>query len=331
MRGVNVFAFFRLIFISFFLGLAVSASGAKSQQTIAKVASIGYLGVAPRPPDEAFIQELRKLGYRDGENVRIEYRWGGNDELKMREAAEGLVRSKVDVIVAIASPPTRAAKIATTTIPIVFVDIGDPVAYGFVKNRARPDGNLTGLSAGMSGLGPKALQMLKELVPTAKRVTVLGNPTNPGTEPAVASLRAAAPDLDLVLDYLTVSRAEELQQILDDLAQNSPDGLFVTPDHFLFTQRERVITFAAIHRIPAAYALREYVPAGGLFALGANRHEMFRRAANYVDRILKGAKPGDLPIEEPMRFELVLNLKSAKAIGLDVPPTLLARVDEVIE
>ena len=278
-----------------------------------------------------FVQELRKFGYREEENVRIEYHWGGNNVSKMTEAAEGLARSKVDVIVAVASPPTRAAKLATTSIPIVFADVGDPVAYGFVNNLSRPDGNLTGLSGGLSGLGPKALELLKELVPKAKRVVVLGNPTNPGNESAVAGLRAVAPALDLALDYVSLQRLEDFDRAFDELARTRPDGLFVIPDLFLFTQRERIIAFASSQRIPAAYGIREYVPSGGLFALGANRQEMYRRLARYVDQILKGAKPGDLPIEEPMRFELTLNLKSAKAIALDVPPTLLARVDEVIE
>lgn len=327
-----MFAFFRFITtISFFLCLVVTIPDANSQQTKTKVAHIGYLGVAHSPTDEVFVQELRKLGYREEENLRIEYHWGSNNMSKTTEAAEGLARSKVDVIVAVASPATRAAKLATTSIPIVFADVGDPVAYGFVKNLSRPDGNLTGLSGGLSGLLPKALQMLKELVPKAKRVAVLGNPSNPGFEPVVASLRAVAPALDLALDYVSLQRPEDFDRVFDELAQTRPDGLFVSPDHFLFTQRERIIAFASSQRIPAVYGLREYVRAGGLFALGANRHEMYRRLARYVDQILKGAKPGDLPIEEPMRFELVFNLKSAKAIGLDVPPTLLARVDEVIE
>ena len=328
-----MFGFFRfLTTIAFSLGLAVTVPDAKSQQTNTKVvAHIGYLGVAPKPTDEVFVQELRKLGYREAENVRIEYHWGGNNMTKTTEAAEGLARSKVDVIVAIASPATRAAKLATTSILIVFADVGDPVAYGFVNNLSRPDGNLTGLSGGLSGLVPKALEMLKEFVPKAKLVVILGNPANPGNEAAIASLRAVAPALDLALDYVSLQRLEDFDRVFDDLARTRPDGLFVIPDLFLFTQRERIIAFASNQRIPAAYGIREYVPAGGLFALGANRQEMYRRLARYVGQILKGAKPGDLPIEEPMRFELLVNLKSAKAIGLDVPPTLLAQAEEVIE
>jgi putative tryptophan/tyrosine transport system substrate-binding protein len=327
-----MFGFFRfLTTIAFSLGLAVTVPDAKSQQTNTKVAHIGYLGVAPRPTDDVFVQELRKLGYREAENVRIEYHWGSNNMSKTTEAAEGLARSKVDVIVAIASPATRAAKLATTSIPIVFADVGDPVAYGFVTNLSRPDGNLTGLTGGLSGLLPKALEMLKELVPKAKRVVILGNPSNPGNEAANASLRAVAPALDLALDHVSLQRLEDFDRVFDDLARTRPDGLFVIPDQFLYTQRERIIAFASSQRIPAAYGIREYVPAGGLFALAANRQEMYRRLARYVDQILKGAKPGDLPIEEPMRFELLINLKSAKAIGLDVPPTLLAQAEEVID
>lgn len=220
---------------------------------------------------------------------------------------------------------------ATTAIPIVFVDVGDPLAYGFVSSLARPDANLTGLSAGLAETGPKGLQMLKEIVPGAKRVTILGNPRNPGNDAMVASLRTAALTLELVLNYLDISRQSDLDRAEDILTKDRPDGLFIAPDHFLFTQRDRIIGLATNMRIAAVYGLREYVPAGGLLAFGADKNDMFRRAANYVDRLLKGAKPGDLPIEQPMRFELMLNLKSAKAIGLEVPPAVLAGAHDVIE
>jgi ABC-type uncharacterized transport system substrate-binding protein len=332
MRGVSVFDFYRfLIIIPTFLGLVATIPDAKSQQTIAKVARIGYLGVAPRPPDEVFLQELRKLGYHEGENLFIGRRWGGNDDRTLAEVAESLVRSKVDVLVTVGSPPTRAARLATATIPIVFVAVGDPVAYGFVGSLARPDANLTGCSGGVAEIGPKGLQILKEIIPGAKRISILGNPRNPGNDSMVASLQTAASTFGLLLNYLDISRQIDLDRAEDILMKDRPDGLFVMPDLFLFTQRARIIGLTSNVRVAAVYGLREYALAGGLVALAFNESDMYRRAASYVDRLLKGAKPGDLPIEQPMRFDLMLNLKSAKSIGLDVPPTFLARVDEVIE
>jgi putative ABC transport system substrate-binding protein len=299
---------------------------------VGKPRRIGYLGVAPRPPDDAFKRGLREAGYVDGQNLIVEYRWGGDGSGKSyAELANGLIKLNVEIIVAVASPATRAAMDATKTIPIIFVDIGDPVAYGFVPNLSRPGGNVTGLSAALTETAPKAVQLLKEIVPNLSRVGVLGNWNNPGAGPTFRALEAAAPALGVQLQSHDVREPSQFPAFFTALEQRRPGGMFVIPDHFLYTQREGFLDFFARNRIPAAYGLREYVPAGGLIAIGADRAVMFSRAALYVDKILKGAKPADLPVEQPTRFELLINLKTAKALGLTIPPSLLGRADEVIQ
>ena len=304
---------------------------AEAQQSGTKIPRIGYIAMTPRPPDEAFRKGLRELGYNEGQNIVIEYHWIERSGRTAAQEADDLVRSKPDVIVAVASPSTRAVMDATRTIPIVFVDIGDPVAYGFVTNLARPEGNLTGLSAALSEIGNKALQILKEVVPSLERVAVISNPDNPGYLAARKAIEIAASIVGVRLTNYPVSNSDDLTRAFDALMKEKPDGLYVIPDHFLFTQRERLVEFASKNRFPAVYGLREYVLGGGLIAIGPNRVDMFRRAASYVDRILKGARPADLPIEQPIRFELILNMKTATGLGLSVPPEILLAADEVIE
>ena len=304
---------------------------ARAQKAGTKIPRIGYIGTTPRPPDEAFRQRLLELGYNEGENIVIEFRWTERSGRTSAQEADDLVRSKPDVILAVASPLTRAVKDATSTIPIVFVDIGDPVAYGFVASLARPGGNLTGMSAGLSETGPKGLQILKELIPSMERVSIISNPNNPGDLPTRNTLEIGAPVVGVKLTNHPVSNSDDLTRVFDALAKDRPDGLYVIPDHFVYTQRERIVEFAAKNRLPAMYGLREYVLVGGLMAIGANRVDMYRRAASHVDRILKGAKPTDLPVEQPTKFELVINLKTAKALGLTIPSSLLVAAGEVIE
>jgi putative ABC transport system substrate-binding protein len=232
---------------------------------------------------------------------------------------------------AVASPSTRAAKEVTGVIPIVMVDVGDPVAFGFVPNLARPGGNLTGLSAATWAMGPKGLELLKELVPNAARVGVLQNPTNPGAVAAIRALESAGRTLVMTLDIQSAREPHDFDTVFRALTREHLDGLFVSPDHFLYTQRKQIIQFASENRVPVLYGLREYALAGGLMALGANRSAMFRRAASYVDRILKGAKPADLPVEQPTNFELAVNLRTARVLGITIPPSILLRADEVIE
>ena len=298
-------------------------------QQAGKVYQIGYVAVSPRPADEVFRQALRELGYIEGQNLTIHYRWGeaGN----YAPLVDELLRSKVDLIVAVTSPATRAAKEATKSTPIVILDVGDPVAYGFVPSLARPGGNITGMSAGLSEIGPKALQFIKEIHPKAARVAILGNPNNPGHIATASSVEAVAPNMGLKSRVYIAAKPEDLDATFTAILRDRPDALFVIPDLFLFTQRARIIDFALTNRLPAVYGLKEYVRDGGLIALGPNRDDMFRRAALHVDKILKGAKPGDLPIELPTKFELVINIKTAKALGLTIPQSLLLRVDEVIQ
>jgi len=320
-------------FIAGLGGVAASwPLAARAQQAGRKIPRIGYIGVTPRPPDEAFRQRLRELGYNEGQNIDIEFRWIERSGRTAAQEADDLVRSKPDVIVAVASASTGAVKDATSTIPIVFVDVGDPVYYGFVDSLARPRGNLTGLSANVLQIGAKGLQLLKEFVPSIKHIAIISHAGNRGG-PAIVSANAleiAAPALGVKLTF-SVLNFDDPTRVFDALVKEQPDGLYVGPDHLLFTQRERLIEFANKNRLPVMYGLREYVLEGGLIAIGPNRMDMFRRAASYVDRILKGSRPADLPVEQPTKFELAINLKTAKALGLEIPPGLLAIADEVIE
>jgi putative ABC transport system substrate-binding protein len=299
---------------------------AEAQQA-GKAYQIGYLAVSPRPTDEVFRQALRELGYVEGQNLTILWRWGQSGDYA--PLVEDLMRSKVDLIVAVTSPATRAAKEATKTIPIVIMDVGDPVAYGFVPSLARPGGNITGMSAGLSEIGPKGLQYLKEIHPKAALVAILGNPNNPGHISTVSSVEAAAPSLGLKSRVYIAAKPDDLAETFRAILRDRPDALFVIPDLFLFTQRARIIEFALTNRLPAVYGLKEYVPDGGLIALSPNRDDMFRRAALHVDKILKGAKPSDLPIELPTKFELVINIKTAKALGLAIPQSLRVQAELV--
>jgi putative ABC transport system substrate-binding protein len=283
----------------------------------------------PRPTDEVFRQALHDLGYIEGRNLTILYRWG--ERGNYGQLAEELVRVNVDLIVAVASPATRAAKNATKTIPIVFTQVGDPVAYGFIASLARPGENITGMSSQLSEIGPKALQFIKAIIPASAKLAILGNPSNPGTSATVASVGAAALTLGFKTKFYGVEKSDKLTTVLTAILRVRPDTLFVIPDPFLRAQRARIIDFALTNRIPAIYGLKEYVTDGGLMSVGPNRDEMASHAAVLVDKILQGAKPGDLPVEQPMKFELVINLKTAKTLGLTIPQSLLLRADEVIQ
>jgi putative ABC transport system substrate-binding protein len=295
---------------------------------VAKVWRIGYLAEARRQVDEIFRQSLRKLGYIEGSNVTMIYRWAAGGSFD--PLADDLMTQNVDLIVAVASPATRAVKARTTRIPIVIVDIGDPVASGFVSSLARPGGNITGMSMQASEIGVKGIQYMKEILPTATRLGVLLNEKNPGNPSMLTRVRGAASSLGFETKYYEATSGD-IGRTLTTIRQDLPDVLFVSADIFLYTQRRQIIDFTLTNRIPALYGLKEYVPEGGLMSLGPNREEAFRRAAEIVDKILKGAKPADIPVEQPTKFELLLNLRTAKALGLTVPPTLLAIADEVIE
>ena len=315
-------------FITLLGGAAAAWPLAASGQQVAKVWRIGYLAESRRQVDEIFRQSLRNLGYIEGSNLTMVYRWAAGGSFE--SLADDLVAQNVDLIVAVASPATRAVKERTTRIPIVIVDVGDPVAYGFIPSLAHPGGNITGMSMQLSEIGVKGIQYMKEILPTAAKLVVLGNEKNPGNPSMLTSVVGAASPLGFETKYHEVISGD-IAGTLAAILQDQPDVLFVIPDIFLYTQRRQIIDFTLTNRIPALYGLKEYVPEGGLMALGPNREEVFRRAAEIVDKILKGANPADVPVEQPTRFELLINLKTAKALGLVIPVHLITIADEVIE
>ena len=277
----------------------------------------------------AFHQGLQQLGWTVGHNVRIDYRWGGDDAERIRRGAAELVALGSDVILAAASPAVAALQEATRTVPIVFAQVSDPVGSGFVESLARPAGNITGFAASEFGVSAKWLELLKEVAPGVTRVAVLRDLTiGIGY---LAAIQAVAPALGVELTPIGLRDAHEIERAMAAFARGSTNGMIVTPSTLALAHRELIATVAARHKLPAIYGFRYMVTAGGLLSYGPNTVDQFWRAAGYVDRILKGEKPADLPVQNPVKHELVINLKTAKALGLEVPPTLLARADEVIE
>jgi ABC-type uncharacterized transport system substrate-binding protein len=305
---------------------------ARAQQP-GKLPTIGFLGASPSIESQrvaAFVQRLRELAWIDNRNLAIEYRWAEGRNERYAEAAAELVRLKVDVIVTVATPATLAAKQATTVIPIVFGAASDPVGTGLVDSLARPGGNVTGLSNQISDTGGKKLELLREVVPSLRRLAILANVGNPAVVLDMGEAQAAASKLGLEVTTSEIRRAEDIAPAFDAL-KGRADALYVCTDPLVNTHRIRVNTLALAARLPTIHGLREYVEAGGLMSYGPNLPDLMRRAGDYVDKILRGAKPGDIPVEQPTKFDLVINLTTAKALGTDVPPTLLARADEVIE
>ena len=278
----------------------------------------------------AFRQGLSESGYVEGQNLAIECRWAEGHYDRLPALAANLVGRKVDVIVAIAGNPALAAKSATSTIPIVFAGVGDPVGLGLVASLARPGGNVTGFTNLSSELSLKRLELLSELVPQAKIIALLVNPNNPGTERTMRELPEAASAKGLQLPILKASSESEIDAALATLVELHARALYVGGDPFFLSRREQLLALASRHAIPAIYLWREFAAAGGLISYGT-MVESFRRAGGYAGRILKGAKPADLPVQQPTHFELVVNLTTARALGLTVPPSILARADEVIE
>ena len=297
---------------------------------------IGFLGLASPPGPfapavAAFRQGLRETGYVEGENVAVEYRWAEDHYDRLPTAAADLVARQVDVIVTQGSmPPALAAKNATRTIPIVFNTGADPVAAGLVASLARPGGNLTGFTMIHAALMPKRLELLTELVPQARLIALLVKPDNPETERIVKDVQEAAHAKGLQLEILKASDEGEIDTTFASLAQAKADALLAS-DPFFFTQREQLVALAAQHAVPAIYEARETVEAGGLISYATSSTGIWREIGIYTGRILNGAKPADLPVQQPTTFELAVNLKTAKALRLTVPPSILARADEVIE
>jgi len=278
----------------------------------------------------AFVQGLQQLGWSDSRNVRIDTRWGAGDTERVRRYAAELVALAPDVILTVGSPTTGPLLQATRAIPIVFVQVADPVGGGFVETLARPGGNATGFTSFEYGMSGKWLELLKEIAPDLKRAAVLRNLATAAGSGQFGAIQALAPSLGVEVSPINVRDAGEIERAITSFARSSNGGLIVTGGSAI-NDRETIITLAARHRLPVVYPDHVFVTDGGLLAYGPDRVDQYRRAASYVDRILKGEKPADLPVQAPTKYELMINLKTAKALGLTVPPTLLARADEVIE
>jgi putative ABC transport system substrate-binding protein len=295
---------------------------------------IGYMGSttpsAQSPWTTPFLRRLRELGWIEGRNLAIEYRWGEGRNDSFAEIAAEFVRLKVDVIVTYSAAPVLAAKQATSVIPIVFAAAPDPLGSGLVASLAHTGGNVTGLSTQSTDLAGKRLEFLLEVVPAVRRLVIMANIGNPGSVREMDEVQAASRVLNIEFVNLGIRRAEDIAPALETL-KGGADALYVCAEPLVNANRTRINSLAQSARMPTIYGFREYVEAGGLLSYGPNVPDLFRRAAEYVDKILRGARPGDLPVEQPTKFEFVINLKTAKALGLDVPPTLLARADEVIE
>jgi len=319
------------------LGGAVVARplAAWAQQRSDKI-SVGFLSVNVRPAMkarvEAFQQGLRELRYVDGQNVLIEYRFAEGNPERLRGLADELVRLKVDVIVTEGTTATRFAKEATSTIPIVMAQDPDPVGTGFVASLARPGGNITGLSNLRSDLGGKRLEILKDTIPGLARVAIIGTSTTPGNTQALADVERAASTFALRLQVLEVLGPKDIETAFNAATTDGHAGaVLVLASPYLLSNRAQVADIAARSGIPTMYYTSAYVKDGGLMSYGVSITDLFRRAATYVDRIVKGARPGDLPVEQPTKFELIINMRAAKAIGLIIPATVLSRADEMIE
>jgi putative tryptophan/tyrosine transport system substrate-binding protein len=310
---------------------------AEGQQPAAKVYRVGILANALETADgplfEAFVDGLAKLGYVEDQNVVIEWRSSEGDAERLPALAADLVRSKVDVIVATSLGPARAAVDTTKTTPIVFVVAADPVAQGLVANTAKPGGNVTGLATYRPGeISERVLQLLREATIKVSRLAILVNPANPVHNELMARpLPSAAQRLGVTLLPLEAQSLSALEAAFDTAVREKADALYVLGDVFTFVHRPRIVALAAKNRLPAIYTSRRAVEAGGLMSYGPQLRDLFRRAAAYVDKILKGSKAGDLPVEQPTKFELAINLKTAKALGLTIPPSLLRRADDVIQ
>jgi putative ABC transport system substrate-binding protein len=319
-------------FITLVGGAAAAWPLAARAQQPGKMPTVGFLGTTTAaawgPWTAAFVQRLRELGWIEGRNLAIEYRWADGRTGRFAEIAAEFVRLKVDVILAGGSAAVEA-KQATAVIPIVFV-LGDPVATGLVASLARPGGNVTGLSNQQTDLFGKRLELLREVFPSLRRLAIMANVDYPEAVLEVREVQAISKTLGLEVCTVEIRRADDIGPAFEAL-KGRADALYVITDALVSTNRVRINTSALAARLPTMHGVRDYVEAGGLMSYGASYSDRFRRAGDYVDKILRGAKPADLPVEQPTKFDFVINLTTAKALGLEVPPTLLARADEVIE
>ncbi len=312
-----------------------SGASAQQQQQQQKLARIGFLGNSTATLEANLIgpfrEGLRELGYQEGRNIAIEYRWPEGKYDRFPVLIAELLAARVDVIVTAGTPASLAVKKMTSSVPLVMIAVGEPVATGLVASLARPGGNITGVTSISPEIEGKRLELLREVVPNISHIAVLWNAGSPVQVIQERETRAAADVLGIKMLSLGVRTLEEIEDAFAAILTERPTALFVLADRLFLHHRKRIMGFAIQHRLPGVHAYRELVEVGGLMSYGPSYADMHRRAATYVDRILKGAKPADLPVERPVKFELVVNLKTAKALGIEIPPTLLARADEVIE
>ena len=318
-------------------GVVGAPFGSFAQQQ-GKVWRIGFLVAGSRPANldthffmGPFLHGMRELGYAEGRNLTIEWRFAEGNSERLPNLATELANLKVDVIVVVGTPATMASKNATTTIPLVMVNVGDPVGLGFVKSLAQPAGNITGLSQMISELGGKRLELLKEMVPRLSRVTLLINSANPNDTTVLETIQVAGQKRGIKVVPMEVRTPQEIESAFSAMPGNGADAVIVSAGALFTQQRRQIAELAVKTRLPSISGAREYVEAGGLISYGDSRADSFRRASTYVDKILKGAKPGDLPVEQPTKFELFINRTTAKALGLKIPQSLLISADKVIE
>jgi len=321
-------------FITLLCGASAAWPVVAHSQQPTKVPTIGFLGAGTSliwsQWVAAFVQRLRELGWIEGHNVAIEYRWAEGRRERFAEIAAEFVRLKVDVIVTSGTPTVVAAKQATSVIPIVFATAGDPVGTGLVASLARPGGNVTGLSLQITDLAGKRLELLREILPRLRRLAIMDNVANPATVLEVSEVHSAAQKLGLEVVPVDIRRADNIAPAFETL-KGRADALYVPSDPLMNSNQARINTLALGAQLPTLYSVADNVKEGGLVSYGPNRPHMYRRAADYVDKILRGTKPADIPVEQPTKFELVINLTTAKALGITIPSSLLARADEVIE
>jgi len=321
-------------FLGAFVGIATAWPLVAHGQQTAKIPTIGFLGPSTasvsRERIAAFEQRLRDLGWADGRSVAIDYRWADGKPERFGMIAAEFVKAGVDVIVTWGTATAVAAKQSTRTIPIVFTVVGDPVGAGLITSLSRPGGNVTGLSTQHSDAAGKRLELLREAVPALHRLAIMANADNPGPLQEMREIESMARRLGLVVESLEIRRAEDIASAFERI-KGRADALYITADAVFFTNRDRINTLATAARLPTMHGVLESVAAGGLMAYAPNYLDLFRRTAEHVDKVLRGTKPAEIPVEQPTKFDLVINLTTAKALGLTVSPTLLARADEVIE
>jgi putative tryptophan/tyrosine transport system substrate-binding protein len=320
-------------FITLLAGAAAWPIAARAQQA-SMLPTIGFVGEStPGGQSErnaAFVQRLRELGWIEGHSIGIEYRWAEGRSERFAEIATEFVRLKVNIIVTSSTPAILAAKQATSVIPVVFASAADPVGTGLVASLSRPGGNVTGLSIQSTDIAGKRVELLREVIPHLRRLAIIANIINPASAIEVKEIQAAAEALGLQLNTLEIRQAEDIAPTFGAL-DGRADAVYLPTAPLILTNRNRINTLALGARLPTMYSDREYVESAGLMSYGPNRPDLFRRAAEYVDKILRGTKPADIPVEQPTKFDLVINLKTAKALGLTIPESFLLRADEVVE